>query len=102
METNKSMIFTLEDEETCEKQEICHICKEPFEEMDGDLVIPSLKGIKVRDHCHYTGKFRGAAHNGCNILYRKIQRLPEIPKLFIGQVSVQFGRKRRKERSFIF
>ena len=70
------MIFTLEDEETYEKQEICHKCKEPFKEMDGDLLIPSLKGIKVKDHCHYTGKFRWAAHNGCNILYRKTKDIP--------------------------
>ena len=25
---------------------------------------------KVRDHCHYTGKFRGAALNPCNLEYR--------------------------------
>ena len=31
---------------------------------------------EVRDHCHYTGKFRGATHNICNLRY-KIQR--EIP-----------------------
>ena len=31
---------------------------------------------KVKDHCHYTGKFRGAAHSICNLRY-KIQR--EIP-----------------------
>ena len=31
---------------------------------------------KVRDHCHYTGKFRGAAHSICNLRY-KVQR--EIP-----------------------
>ena len=24
---------------------------------------------KVRDHCHYTGKYRGAAHNICNLRY---------------------------------
>ena len=25
---------------------------------------------KVRDHCHYTGKYRGAAHNMCNLKYK--------------------------------
>ena len=34
---------------------------------------------KVRDHCHYTGKFRGTAHNNCNLRY-KISR--EIPAVF--------------------
>ena len=34
---------------------------------------------KVRDHCHYTGKFRGAAHSICNLRY-KIPR--EIPVVF--------------------
>ena len=28
------------------------------------------KQQKVRDHCHYTGKFRGAAHNICNLRYK--------------------------------
>ena len=28
------------------------------------------KHHKVKDHCHYTGKYRGAAHNICNLRYK--------------------------------
>ena len=31
---------------------------------------------KVRDHCHYTGKFRGAAHGICNLRYRVPKEIP--------------------------
>ena len=34
---------------------------------------------KVRDHCHYSGKYRGAAHSICNLRY-KIKK--EIPVVF--------------------
>ena len=33
---------------------------------------------KVRDHCHVTGKFRGAANNKCNINFRLPRKLPII------------------------
>ena len=33
---------------------------------------------KVRDHCHVTGKFRGAAHNKCNLKLRIPRKLPII------------------------
>ena len=26
--------------------------------------------IKVRNHCHNTGKYRGAAHDICNLRYK--------------------------------
>ena len=42
---------------------LCHICNE---ELDKD---------RVRDHCHLSGKFRGAAHEVCNLKYK-------IPKFF--------------------
>ena len=25
---------------------------------------------KLRGHCHYTGKYRGVAHNTCNLRYK--------------------------------
>ena len=39
---------------------ICHICFKPF----------NSKEPKVRDHCHYTGHYRGPAHSLCNLRYR--------------------------------
>ena len=33
---------------------------------------------KVRDHCHYTGKFRGAAHNICNLRYKVPKEIPIV------------------------
>ncbi|KAF4529360.1 hypothetical protein B566_EDAN017372 [Ephemera danica] len=35
----------------------CYMCQKPFTEED----------YKVRDHCHITGKYRGASHNSCNL-----------------------------------
>ena len=31
---------------------------------------------KVRDHCHYTGKYRGAAHSICNLRYKTSKEIP--------------------------
>ena len=31
---------------------------------------------KVRDYCHYTRKFRGAAHSICNLRYKVPQEIP--------------------------
>ena len=52
-----------------EKQKVCYICQKKFcddknEKSEYDLY------HKVRDHCHYTRKFRGAAHNICNLRYK--------------------------------
>ena len=34
--------------------------------------------IKVRDHCHYTGKYSGAAHKICNLMYKTPREIPVI------------------------
>ena len=33
---------------------------------------------KVRDHCHYTGKYRGAAHSNCNLNYLIPKEIPVV------------------------
>ena len=45
----------------------CHTC------------FKSFKGQgKVRDHCHYTGMYRGAAHYGCNLRYKIPSYIPVV------------------------
>ena len=34
--------------------------------------------VKVRDHCHYTGKYRGPAHNICNLRYKISHYIPIV------------------------
>ena len=63
---------TNDEKESYENQEICHIC-ENFFCTDKDNKEEFKKMQKVRDHCHYTGKYRGAAHSICNLCY-KIKR----------------------------
>ena len=68
----KEMIpLTNEEKQSHENQKISCICKEEFS--------TDKKHCKVRDHCHYTGKYRGAALSICNLCY-KIPR--EIPIVF--------------------
>ena len=52
-----------------ERQKVCHICKKWFcYDKDEDSEFKLFR--KVKDHCHFTGKFRGAAHNVCNLRYK--------------------------------
>ena len=41
----------------------------------------------MRDHCHWTGKFRGAAHQRCNLMYRKTYKIPVFFHNFSGYDS---------------
>ena len=54
----------------------CWICKGEFD--DTPDAKGYRKGEKVRDHCHYTGRFRGAAHNFCNLKYKKPKFIPVV------------------------
>ena len=54
----------------------CWICNEEFDDTADEKGY--RKNEKVKDHCHYTGRFRGAAHNSCNLNYKKPKFIPVV------------------------
>ena len=46
-------------------QNECYSCRKPFDKND-----------KVRDHCHYTGQYRGALHSKCNLRLKRNRTIP--------------------------
>ena len=58
---NKILLMSKKDEQKFQASDKCWICGSLFDETN----------IKVRDHCHISGKFRGTAHQSCNIKYYK-------------------------------
>ena len=52
-------------------KQVCYIYKKEFNTDDDDYDDDDNKKYhKVRDHFHYTGKFKGTAHNICNLRYK--------------------------------
>ena len=70
-EKKKIIPLTTEEKIYQNEQEICYICKKEFDTND-------KKNYKVRDHCHYTGKYREAAHNICNLRYKIPKEIPVV------------------------
>ena len=82
----KPLKMTEKDEESFQNMKECHICKKPFG-MDEDGVRNvggknikkvQIKNVKVRDHCHVTGKYRGAAHTICNLNFKLTDKIPVV------------------------
>ena len=65
---NKNLIMT-EEEHLFQKSNNCWICKK---------FINNNNEGKVRDHCHRTGRFRGAAHRKCNANLKLTKKVPVI------------------------
>ena len=64
---NKNLIMN-EEEYLFQQSNSCWICEKLIDNDDE----------KVRDHCHITGKFRGAAHWDCNINFQLTKKVPVI------------------------
>ena len=83
----KKMIFGTKEREEFDETTECWICR-------GELGLD-----RVRDHCHLTGIYRGAAHNKCNLQYRRPKFIPVVfhnlsgydSHLFIKNLGVTGG-----------
>ena len=83
----KKMIFGTKEREEFDGATECWICH-------GELGLD-----RVRDHCHLTGIYRGAAHNKCNLQYRRPKFIPVVfhnlsgydSHLFIKNLGVTEG-----------
>ena len=69
---NKPLVMTEVDEQHFKTMDGCHICGEKYTDKD----------VRVRDHCHITGKFRGSAHQECNLKLRIKPEDIKIPVIF--------------------
>ena len=69
---NKPLVMTEVDEQHFKTMDGCHICGEKYTDKD----------VRVRDHCHITGNFRGSAHQECNLKLRIKPENLKIPVIF--------------------
>ena len=65
--------LTKKEEKKHNKQKVCHICKKGFSTDDS-----YKKYHKAKDHCHYTEKYTGAAHDICNLRYKTPKEIPVV------------------------
>ena len=103
----KEMKELTEDEKKCyDIAEKCHICDDKFikwdesKKEDEDFKKRYKKYKKVRDHCHYTGQYRGPAHSICNLKYRLPNHIPIVfhnlsgydSHLFIHELAEKYNK----------
>ena len=69
---NKPLKMTDEDEDAFQKATKYHICDIKY----------TKKDVRVRDHCHITGKYRGSAHQECNLKLKIKPDNIKIPVIF--------------------
>ena len=68
----KPLLMTEIDEQHFKTMDGCHIYGEKYTDKD----------VRIRDHCHITGKFRGSAHQECNLKLRIKPENLKIPIIF--------------------
>ena len=67
------ILLTKGEKDWHNQQKVCHIRKKVFSTNNDNK-----KYHKVRDHSHYAGKYRGAAHDICNLRYKIPKKIPVV------------------------
>ena len=88
VKVSAKMIFDEDARRLHESLTECYACGKEFE------------GDKVREHCHYTGKYQGALHSQCNVRLRRTRTIPVIfhnlsgydSHLFVKRLADTVGR----------
>ena len=75
---NQPLIMTTENELDFQNSTTCYICEKEYSDKDKP----------VRDHCHITGKYRGSAHNSCNLQLRFDPDKIKIPYISLLQLML--------------
>ena len=65
---NKELVMTKENNEDFKNSTKCWICDSTY--VDGE--------VKVRGHCHITGKYKGSVHRYCNINAKLNHKVPDV------------------------
>lgn len=65
---SQDMLMKTADQEDFKTASKCHICDQEYTEED----------FRVRDHCRITGRYRGSAHQDCNIEFKLTKKIPVI------------------------
>ena len=98
---NKEIDMTDEDKEDFKHATHCFICGDAFKSSYHSKK-EADKYKKVRDHCHFTGKYRGCAHSVCNLNF--CNRYVKIPvffhnmKNYDGHLIIQNAEKLSNEK----
>ena len=96
----KEMIpLTNEENKSYERQKVCHICKKEFCYDENEKSEFKLYH-KVRDHCHYTAKYRGAARSICKLKHKVPKEISVVvhnagydTHFIIKQLAEEIGRQ---------
>ena len=73
-EKKKMLPLTKEELKSYQDAKVCYICGKRFlKKFTNDK-----NYRKVGDHCHFTGKYRDAAHTTCNLIFNVPNEIPAV------------------------